>query len=62
MKKLGSLSVGGSNPVRVMGILNLSPESFYKKSVKITKNQISKTVYQMEQHKTMKNAFAYLHF
>ena len=48
MNKLGSVPVGGSNPVRIMGILNLSPESFYKKSVKHGK-QISDTVKQMEQ-------------
>lgn len=49
MKKLGTIPVGGSNPVRIMGILNLSPESFYKKSVKTTKNEIAKTVYLMEE-------------
>lgn len=49
MKKLGPISVGGSNPVRIMGILNLSPESFYKKSIKITKNQISHAIREMEQ-------------
>ena len=49
MKKLGTIPAGGSNPVRIMGILNLSPESFYKKSVKTTKNEIAKTVYLMEE-------------
>ena len=44
MKKLGSISVSDSSPVRIMGILNLSPESFYKKSVKTTRNEISKSV------------------
>lgn len=34
MNKLGPVRVGGSNPVRIMGVLNVSPESFYKKSVK----------------------------
>lgn len=33
MSRLGPVSVGGSNPVRIMGIINASPESFYKKSV-----------------------------
>jgi len=46
--KLGNVSVGGKNPVRIMGILNTSPESFYKKSVKSTKQQITNTVKQME--------------
>lgn len=48
MNKLGSVNVGGTNPVRVMGILNISPESFYKKSVKKGK-EISHAVRQMEQ-------------
>jgi len=46
--RLGSVGVGGSNPVRIMGILNTSPESFYKKSIKTTKNSIAKAVRQME--------------
>ena len=45
---LGNIGVGGKNPVRIMGILNTSPESFYKKSVKTTKQQITNTVKQME--------------
>lgn len=40
MSKLGSVSVGGSNPVRIMGILNLSPESFFKKSIAIDRKMI----------------------
>ena len=50
MNKLGPVSVGGSNPVRIMGILNISPESFYKKSIKSTKQKIAKTVQEMEEH------------
>jgi len=46
--KLGNVGVGGKNPVRIMGILNTSPESFYKKSVKTTKQQITDTIKQME--------------
>ncbi|MHA2423196.1 MAG: dihydropteroate synthase [Candidatus Thorarchaeota archaeon] len=30
---LNGLSIGGTNPVRVMGVINLSPESFYSGSV-----------------------------
>jgi len=45
---LGNVGVGSKNPVRIMGILNTSPESFYKKSIKITKQQITNTVKQME--------------
>ena len=49
MNKLGSVSVGGQNPVRIMGVLNTSPESFYKNSVKITKHDIVKSIKKMEQ-------------
>ena len=31
-----------------MGILNVSPESFYKKSIKTTRNEITETVKKME--------------
>lgn len=33
MNKLGNVSVGGTSPVRIIGILNVSPESFYKKTI-----------------------------
>jgi dihydropteroate synthase len=46
--KLGNVGVGGKNPVRIMGILNTSPESFYKKSIKITKQTISNSIKKME--------------
>ena len=49
MTVLGTIPVGGHNPVRIMGILNLSPESFNKKSVAVTKTQIKNAVKQMEQ-------------
>ncbi len=48
MTKIGKIRVGGKNPVRIMGILNTSPESFYKKSVNTTKIQIKNIVKQME--------------
>ncbi|HSB50994.1 MAG TPA: dihydropteroate synthase [Nitrosopumilaceae archaeon] len=48
MNKLASVPVGNSNPVRIMGILNVSPESFYKKSIKTKRNEISETVKKME--------------
>ena len=48
VNKIGNVRVGGKNPVRIMSILNTSPESFYKKSVKTTKTQIKNTVKQME--------------
>ena len=48
MTKLGNVGVGGKNPVRIMGILNTSPESFYKKSIKTTTQNISNTIRKME--------------
>jgi len=48
MAKLGNVGVGGKNPVRIMGILNTSPESFYKKSIKTTKQTISNSIKKME--------------
>ncbi len=48
MTKLGNVGVGGRNPVRIMGILNTSPESFYKKSIKTTKQNISNAIRKME--------------
>jgi dihydropteroate synthase len=45
---LGKIGVGGKNPVRIMGILNTSPESFYKKSIKTTKIHVKNTIEQME--------------
>ena len=48
MTRLGKVGVGGKNPIRIMGILNISPESFYKKSVNITRTSIKDTVKEME--------------
>ena len=48
VNKLGAIPVGDSNPVRFMGILNTSSESFYKKSISTTKQGISDTVCRME--------------
>ena len=48
MAKIANVRVGGKNPVRIMGILNTSPESFYKKSVKTNKTHIKNTVKLME--------------
>jgi dihydropteroate synthase len=49
MHKLAGVRVGNSNPIRVMGIINASPESFYKKSVFTDKKTISKTAKLMEE-------------
>ena len=49
VNKLGTVRVGDSSPVRIMGILNTSPESFYKKSISITKQRIVDAVNKMEE-------------
>lgn len=49
MNKLGSVPVGNSNPTRIMGIINTSPESFYKKSVYTEPKEIAKIAKQMEE-------------
>ena len=49
VNKLGTISVGGSNPVRIMGILNTSPESFYKKSISSSKQKIIDTINRMQE-------------
>jgi len=38
VNRLGNVSVGGTHPIRIMGIINTSPESFYKKTI-VTKKQ-----------------------
>ena len=48
MAKIGNVRVGDKNPVRIMGILNTSRESFYKKSIKTNSKDISDVVRQME--------------
>ena len=48
MNKLGNVRVGKSNPVRIMGILNTSPESFYKKSILTSRQRIADAVHTME--------------
>jgi len=48
MAKLGNVSIGGKNPVKIMGILNTSRESFFKKSIKVSKKDISNTIKEME--------------
>ena len=48
VNKLGPVRVGGSNPVRIMGILNTSPESFYKKSISVSKQKIADSARKME--------------
>ena len=49
MHELAGVRIGGSNPIRVMGIINTSPESFYKKSVFTDKRTIYKVSKLMEE-------------
>lgn len=45
---IGNTSVNPTEPVKVMGVINISPESFYKNSIKQTENEIQDTLYEME--------------
>jgi dihydropteroate synthase len=49
MHELAGVRIGSSNPIRIMGIINTSPESFYKKSVFTDKRAISKVSKLMEE-------------
>src|SRR5580698_7649354 len=42
--KLGPMSLGAGFPVRIMAVVNLSPESFYDGSVAVTPEEISSRV------------------
>ena len=47
--KIKGIGIGGSSPVRIMGVVNLSPESFYKGSVMSESNSISAYVQELVQ-------------
>ena len=49
MHELAGVRIGGSNPIRIMGIINTSPESFYKNSVFTDKQTIGKVSKLMEE-------------
>jgi dihydropteroate synthase len=46
--KLADVLVGPGYPVRIMGVINVSPESFFKKSIPTSKKSLIKIVRQME--------------
>ena len=48
MTKIGNVLVDSNSSVKVMGIINVSPESFYKDSIKVTELEISKTAEKMQ--------------
>ena len=45
---MGNLKIGSNQPVRVMGVINLSPESFYQESVVSDPENLSDVVHRME--------------
>ena len=45
--ELGGLKIGKNTPVRIMGVINISPESFFKQSVKQTEHEVLATVEKM---------------
>ena len=46
--RIGRLELGEGLPVRVMGVINVSPESFYKGSVRVTPEEVAKAAVEME--------------
>ena len=48
MTSIGKVLVGDNYPVRVMGIINTSPESFYKESIKTSTKEIVETAIEMQ--------------
>jgi dihydropteroate synthase len=48
VNRLGPVSVGGINPVRIMGIINTSPESFFKESVITDSKKLAQKIKEME--------------
>ena len=47
--RLGPVRVGGDNPVRIMGVINASPESFYRGSVRESGRGIREAARRMEE-------------
>jgi dihydropteroate synthase len=45
---IGKVLVGDNYPARVMGIINTSPESFYKESIKTSTKEIVETAIEMQ--------------
>lgn len=49
MTSIGGVSIGDKTSVRILGIINTSPESFYKDSVKTTTEDIARTATEMQE-------------
>lgn len=47
--KIGQVEIGGGSHVKVMGIINASPESFYKGSVRVGTTEIAKAAREMQE-------------
>ena len=49
MTSIGKLRIGGEDQPRIMGVINVSPESFYKNSVKTNVNEIANVATEMQE-------------
>jgi dihydropteroate synthase len=48
--KIGRLLIGEKNATKIMGVINVSPESFYKGSVRTGEREIAETAKKMQEH------------
>jgi dihydropteroate synthase len=48
LTRIGNISIGYNHCPRIMGIINISPESFYKNSIKLNSDEIQNTVLDMQ--------------
>ena len=48
MTSIGKVLIGDNYPIRIMGIINTSPESFYKESIKTSTEEIAGTASEMQ--------------
>jgi len=49
LTSIGKLRIGEKVPARIMGVINVSPESFYKNSVKTKVNEIATVAKEMQE-------------
>jgi dihydropteroate synthase len=49
LTSIGKLRIGGEDQPRIMGVINVSPESFYKNSVKTNVNEIANVATEMQE-------------
>lgn len=48
MVKIGNIMIGKSYSPKIMGIINVSPESYFKKSIKISEYELKDSITKME--------------